>query len=119
MRGDQKKRRNGDEKNDVGEEIANRVLVSLKPGIDAVEVTSQLVQFVDYFLNLEKNWTNDAEVARAMLARNRLVFDRFGAERALHQRDREFLQILIISSSSLALRSSARIASRLCIGCDG
>jgi hypothetical protein len=78
-----------------------------------VEVAPQPVELIDKSLDLDEHGTNDAQVAGAVLARDRFILDGLGAERALHQAGLLLLRVLIRSSSSRALRNSVLIRSRL------
>src|SRR3569623_2248703 len=93
-------------------EIAQRILVALEPNVDAVEVAPQPVQVGNDVIDLEKHRPHDAQIARAVLARNGLVHDRLGAERTLH-RQRDFRRRMMASTSPLACASSSRSWSRL------
>ncbi|WP_246773942.1 hypothetical protein [Bradyrhizobium diazoefficiens] len=112
MRDRQQDGRKDDVEQGMRPEIAQRIPVPFEPDIDPVEIAPEPVQLGNDILDLEKRRPHDAQIARAVLARNGFVLDRLGTERALH-RQRDFLRRMMASTSSLARASSSRSWSRL------
>src|SRR5215207_995073 len=95
-----------DRNQDVGERVndvePDRRSYPFEARIDAVEVAMEHVELKNDLLDLENDRTHDPQIPGAMLADDRLVLDRLGAERAFHQDDRFFLRRRSASSSLLA-----------------
>ncbi|MBV9982116.1 hypothetical protein, partial [Bradyrhizobium sp.] len=58
----------------------------LEPDVDAVEPAREPFQIGHDILDLEQHWPRHAQVARAVLADDRFIFDGFGAKWAFHRR---------------------------------
>jgi hypothetical protein len=82
--------------------------------IGLIEFTLQGVEFDNDFLDLDDDGAYNPQIPRAMFADDRLILDRFGAERTFHQADRFFLRRMSVSSSLFARSSSRRSVSRWC-----
>src|SRR5262249_60685085 len=70
---------------DMGRKVSVWVLVTLERHVGPIEVPSELVQLGHEGVDFQQHRTDHAEVARAMFARDRLILDGFGAERAFHR----------------------------------
>jgi hypothetical protein len=77
-----------------------------------IEFSAQPVEFGSDFLDFQHYRAGYPQIAGAVLARNGLIPDGFGAEGALHQTNRYFLLRLSSSSARLAFDKSSRTASR-------
>ena len=103
MRDHQQCRGNENIQHDVGRKIADWIFVSLKPGIYAIQIASQPIQFRNEILGFKQHRAHDAQVARTVLASNGFVLDGFSAKRTFHRCYRDFLRVLIVSISRRAL----------------
>src|SRR5260221_10491548 len=92
--------------------IAKRMAKPIKFRVKIIGFSAQPVELGNDFLDFQHYRTGYPQIAGAVLARNGLIPDGFGAEGALHQTDRYFLLRLSSSSASLAFDNSSRTAAR-------
>ena len=84
----------------------------IKFRVNIIEFSAQPVELGNDFLDFQHYRAGYPQIAGAVLARNGLIPDGFGAEGALHQTNRYFLFRLSSSSARLAFDNSSRAASQ-------
>ena len=84
MGDDEQKRGDQYIKNGVGDEISQRIAITLVRRIDAIKILSQGVELRNDVVDFEQHGADHPQVARAMPANDGFILDGLGAERTFH-----------------------------------